>query len=177
MFEADNQDLQRFSTALPVILSIREPGAGLDDWRELDRGPGYFTIPSGQEASVRIKGIDDDDLETLAHDLSTCRAVKDLILAENRKVTDEGLPALAALPWLFSLNLSSCGLSNSGMPALAALTGLRRLNLSYCNRITDLGLKSIGNLPNLEYLDLQGCVKISHGGIARLRIRNLEIHR
>ncbi|MDD5368465.1 MAG: leucine-rich repeat domain-containing protein, partial [Anaerolineaceae bacterium] len=169
MFEAGDQKEQRFSTTLPVIVSVRAVGGGLDDWRELDRGPGYFTIPSGQEASVRAKNIDDDDLDVLAHELAACRAVIDLILAENRKVTDEGLPALAALPWLFSLNLSSCSLSNTGMPALEALSGLRRLNLSYCNRITDLGLKSIRNLPNLEYLDLQGCVKITHGGIARLR--------
>lgn len=165
-----------FSTNLPVIVYIRPLGGNSSDWRQMDRGPGYFTVEPGLEASVRIKGIDDARLKELVNDLSTCQSTSELILAENRNITDAGLPALAGLPWLTSLNLSSCSLTSSGLAALLALPGLQRLNLSYCNRLTDLGLKTIRNLPNLVYLDLQGCVKITHGGIARLRKPNLEVH-
>lgn len=166
----------RFSSSLPVIVYTRPISSGPDDWRMLDRGPGYFTIPEGEEASVRIHGIDDEGLRQLAQELAGCRAVVDLSLAENRKITDGGLEVLRALNGLSSLNVSSCNLSNTGIGILAGLRWLRRLNLSYQPRITDVGVKQLRSLDNLEYLDLQGCPKVTHGGIARLGRPGLEIH-
>jgi hypothetical protein len=40
-----------------------------------------------------------------------------------------------------------------------------------------VGLKTIQGLRKLVYLDLQGCVKISNGGVSKLRRRTLTIHK
>ncbi len=177
MAESSIASSNRFSSTLPVIVYTRlvgDPGA---DWRELDRGPGFFTVPVGEEGSVRIHNIDDPALAVLVGELEGCRSIAELNLAENRKITDGGMALLAALPQLTSLNLSSCSLTDTGLASLAKLTGLARLNLSYCNRITDLGVKKLRDLPGLSYLDLQGCVKVTNGGLSKIRKKNLVIHK
>jgi hypothetical protein len=174
--------LEHFSSRFEVVVYTRPTGDApeqwrQEDWRELDRGPGYFTIPAGQIVSVRIHGIDDDALETLVEELAPCKVVLEVSLAENRKVTDAGIACLTGLRQVISLNLSSCGLTSTGMKNLVKMRQLERLNLSYCNRITDAGLKLLKDMPALRYLDLQGCVKITNGGIAHVRRQALTIHR
>ena len=171
-----------FSSRFPVVVYIRPaedlPEAWREEaWRELDRGPGYFSIPAGQVASVRIHGIDDDVLRVISAEIAPCSRVVELGLAENRRVTDAGVASLAGLAQLISLNLSSCSLTNAGMETLAGFRQLVRLNLSYCNRITDPGLRQLKSLNRLCFLDLQGCVKLTNGGVAHLRHRGLQIHR
>jgi hypothetical protein len=167
----------RFSSSLPILLSVRPQGGSADDWRELDRGPGFFTIPPGYEASVRIHTIDDSTLSVLVQELVPCTAIVEINLSENRKITDRGLVSLAAAPQATSLNLSSCGLTDAGLETLAAFSWLSQLNLSYCNRITDVGVKKLRALSNLTSLDLQGCVKVSNGGLSKLRRPGLSIHK
>lgn len=166
-----------FSSTLPILVLYRPQGDPAAQWQELDRGPGYFHIPAGDEVSIRIQNINDAILATLMKELQECPVIAELNLSENRNITDSGLDALKALPWLTSINLSSCSLTNTGLAKLAALPRLTRLNLSYCNRITDLGLKSLTHLNRLTYLDLQGCVKITNGGLSRLHLKGLTIHR
>lgn len=164
-----------FSSTLPVMVYHRTPGE--TDWRELDLGPGVFRVPAGQQVMLRLRNIDDGALAVLAQELAGCTPVVFLNLSENRKVTGDGLELLRPLKWLTGLNLSSCALTDTGLVHLTAFTRLEHLNLSYCNRLTDLALKTIQRLNNLTFLDLQGCVKITNGGVARLRKRNLNIHR
>jgi hypothetical protein len=90
-------------------------------------------------------------------------------------VTDAGLEYLTALPLLIELNLSSCALTTTGLEHLQVFTHLERLDLSYCNRLTDLCVKSLDKLRSLTYLDLKGCVKISNGGLSKLRRPGLTI--
>ena len=167
----------RFSSALPITVSVRPAGGPEEAWRELDRGPGFFTIPPGYEASVRIHNIDDAVLSGLVQELAGCAVVVEVNLSENRKITDRGLLALEAVPQVTSLNLSSCGLTDAGLEILARFSQLSRLNLSYCNRITDVGLKRLRSLVNLRYLDLQGCVKVTNGGLSKVRRTGLDIHK
>ncbi|HEX9011905.1 MAG TPA: leucine-rich repeat domain-containing protein, partial [Anaerolineaceae bacterium] len=122
-------------------------------------------------------GIDDSVLEALVGEILGCPAVLELGLAENRRVTDAGIACLAQAPRLISLNLSSCGLTNTGLESLSGLKQLVRLNLSYCNRITDAGVRLLKGLAGLRYLDLQGCVKVTNGSIAQIRRPTLTIHR
>ncbi len=173
---------ERFSSRFEVVVYTRPAGDAPEtwreeDWRELDRGPGYFTIPEGQVASVRIHGADDATLEALAAEVAPCDAVVELGLAENRKVTDAGVARLAGLRQVVSLNLSSCSLTNTGLGTLAGFRQLVRLNLSYCNRIGDPGVKLLKALPALRFLDLQGCVKVTNGSIAHIRRAGLVIHK
>jgi Leucine-rich repeat (LRR) protein len=169
--------ISSFTTTLPVTVLCRPQGMPGADWQEFDRGPGVIQLPPGMEGSLRTRNIDDEQLACLVSEIAGCEAVTELNLSENRSVSNDGLAYLKKLPQLTSLNLSSCGLSNEGLSFLAGLTLLERLDLSYCNRITDVGLKFLWVLRNLVYLNLQGCVKASNGGISKLRRGGLTIHK
>jgi hypothetical protein len=169
--------LLTFSSSFPVIVYQRQSEDPQQDWQEIDRGPGIFHVPPDHEVMVRIKNIDDDILYDLVREIASCPAVTFLNLAENRKVTDDGLESIKPLAQLRGLNLSSCSLNDSGIRHLTALHQLVYLNLSYCNRLTDLALKYLRALSRLTYLDLQGCVKITHAGVAHMRRRELTIHK
>lgn len=165
-----------FSSSFPIEVLKYKTGQTPDQWREIDRGPGYFNPIAGWDLMVRIRNIDDSQLKQLIQELAVSSAVTFLYLAENRKITDEGLLELKHMPWLTGLNLSSCSLNDPGLAHLTALPRLATLNLSFCNRLTDKGLRNLQNLRQLSYLDLQGCIKITRKGIALLERRGLEIH-
>ena len=170
------EPISRFSTTLPIQVLIRPVESPGVDWQELDRGPGFFKIPAGHEAAVRIRAIDTATLEQLIREIGGCPLITSLNLSENRNVTDAALPLLKSMRQLTELNLSSCSISNRGLRELLALPGLVRLNLSYCNRITDAGLKPLKGLRRLAFLDIQGCVKITNGSVSKLRRQGLSIH-
>jgi hypothetical protein len=166
----------RFSSALPVIILSRPVGEDVD-WQEADRGPGYFNLPAGQEIRVRIKGINDADLAELVGDLQGVQQIHFMDLAENRNVTNDGLARIKAMPQLTGMNLSSCSITNTGLVALRSLTHLAYLNLSYCSRLSDPALKTLEAMKSLVYVDLQGCLGFTNGGLARVRRRTLTIYR
>ena len=166
-----------FSSTLPIVIFCRTTGQTAEEWKEFDRGPGFFDLPEGQEVMIKVKQINDDDLCQLSQDITGCSMVTSLDLAENRKVTDDGLECLKKLPQLVYLNLSSCDITNAGLPYLLELQRLRVLNLSYCHRLTDIGLRTIKGLPHLIFLDLQGVLKITKAGMSKIRKDGLTIHR
>lgn len=167
----------RLETELPVILLIRPTESSDPEWTDFDLGPGIFTIPTGHEVSVRIKNIDNKILAALVKEIQGCPAVTELNLTENRNITDDGIKKITPLKQLTSLNLSSCDITDAGLEFLPQLTHLRRLNLSFCNRISDLGVKKIQTfIQKLDYLDLQGCVRLTNAGINKIEHRNLTIH-
>lgn len=167
----------QFSSALPVIIYTRPADTPGVDWQELDRGPGYFTIPEGHEVRVRIKSIGDEDLPELVNELQNVAPLHFLDLSENRNITNEGLARLRPLTQLTGMNLSSCSITSTGLEHLRGLPHLEHLNLSYCNRLTDLGLKTLESMRQLTYVDIKGCLGITKGGLARMRRRNLTIYR
>lgn len=165
----------QFSSHLPVIVLARPEGS-TEDWHEVDRGPGYFTIPARDEIRVRIKSIDDQTLNDLVEELQPVAALRFLDLAENRNVTNEGLAKLVLLTQLTGLNLSSCAVTDTGLKQLRALPRLTYLNLSFCNRITEAALKTLDSMRSLTYVDVQGCLSIKRAGFARVRRRNLTLY-
>lgn len=166
----------RFSTSLPVVILTRPAGQEVD-WQEFDRGPGYFTVPAGQEIRVKMKGIADEDMVGLVRELQGVETLRFLDLAENRNVTNDGLKYLRGLTQLTGLNLSSCTITSAGVEHLRQLTHLEHLNLSYCNKLTDPALKTLEAMRNLVFVDLQGCLSITKGGLARIRRKTLKIFR
>ena len=166
-----------FSTTLPIVILCRPAGQPDVEWKEFDRGPGFFNLPQGQEVMIKVKQIDDDDLCQLSQDLAGWSMITSLDLAENRKVTDDGLECLKKLPELVYLNLSSCDITDKGLPYLLALQHLKVLNLTYCHRLTDLGLRTIKGLPHLVFLDLQGVLKITKAGMSKIHKTGLTIRR
>jgi hypothetical protein len=166
-----------FSTTLPIVIFSRPTDQSTQEWKEFDRGPGFFNLPEGQEVMIKVKQIDDDDLCQLSQDLAGCSRITALDLAENRKVTDDGVECLKKLPQLVYLNLSSCDITNTGLEYLLAMQQLRILNLSYCHRLTDIGLRTFKGLPHLAHLDLQGVLKITKAGMSKIRRDGLTIRR
>ena len=163
--------------SLPVTLFSRPPETPAIDWTEVDTGPGVVSLPEGHEYGFRIHTSDDQDLATLVKELVGLQPVTYANLAENRKITGDGVELLKAFPRLAYINLSSCGLSNEDIAHLQAFTHLTTLDLSYCNRLTGLALKFLRTLPNLQNLNLQGCIKITNGDVARFKKRGLTINK
>lgn len=166
----------QFTSEFPLIVLARPAGEDTD-WREADRGPGYFSLPAGQEIRIRIKGINDEELGALVNDLRPVAALRFLDLSENRNVTNEGLSRLKALPQLTGLNLSSCSISNAGLAYLRALPHLTYLNLTYCNHLSDPALKILEAQKSLTYVDLKGCLGFTQRGFSLVRRRNLTFAR
>ena len=171
-----------FTTTLPVQvlcrrrLSTDSSGTALLDWRDLEPGPGTIQIPAGDEASLRIRNLDDDQLQQLVREMMGCEAIRGLNLSENRKVTDAGLAYLIHLPHLQYLSLSSCDVTDHGLVYLLSLLSLEVLDLSYCNRINNEGVLKLKALSHLRYLDLQGCVRLNNRSLSKLRREGLTIH-
>ena len=162
---------------MPVVVFRYEPGQHPAEWREIDHGPGVIHLTPGEQVVVRARNIDDVELKTLVREISHCKAVTFMNLSENRKITDEGMRALAEMTHLTGVNLSSCSLNDVGIGRLTALTRLETLNISFCNKLTDTSLRHLRKLTRLTYLDLQGCVKISQKTVAMLERKTLTIHR
>lgn len=165
------------SLSFPVTVLVQPLQPATPDWQALGVGPGIFPIPEGMAAGVRARNMDDEQLKALLAEIGDCPALRMLNLAENRKITDAGLKRLAALTQLTSLNISSCDITNKGMAHLAALTRLQRLDASYCNRLTDECAKTLRALPELRWLNLQGCSKMTSRSVAHLKRPGLDIHK
>lgn len=167
----------KLTTSLPIIVYSRPNDLKTSEWRELDFGPGLILLPDNEEIMIRVKNIDDDDLAVLIKEINDIDPITGLNLSENRKITDRGLVYLQPLKGLTYLNLSSCDLTNAGLDNLVPLTHLQELDLSFCNRINDQALRIIPKFTHLQVLGLQGCVKITHAGSAKIRRQGLTIKR
>lgn len=164
-----------FMTSLPVILFSRPRTTPPTEWAEVGRGPGDITLPDGHEYGFRIRNIGDDELDILVKELAQVDPLVFANLSENRNIDDEGIELLRFLPKLRILNLSSCGLTNAGIENLKVLEHLAELDLSFCNRLTGLSLKYLREMLSLQKLNLQGCVKITNGDMARFRRPNIAL--
>ena len=172
----DGSPLQ-FSSSLPIIIYIRPQGQPELDWQELDRGPGYFTVPAGHDVRVRAKGINDQQLAELVREVADVEPLRFLDLSENRNVTNEGLGRLRQLTRLTGLNLSSCSITNPGLLHLKELPKLETLDLSFCNRLSDPSLKTLESMRNLTFVDFRGCQGLTKAGLARIRRKNFKYYR
>ena len=167
--------MPKFSSSLPIIIYDRPAGSN-ELWQDFDRGPGFFDPRPGYEIHIRTQNIDNQDLNRLVEELIAVPELAYLNLSENRRINDSGLEVLGQLTQLKGLNLSSCDITGPGLSFLTGLTQLESLNLSYCNRIADLGIRMVKSLTSLTYLDLQGCVKITRGGMSKIDRTGLIIH-
>ncbi len=165
----------RFYTSFPVTLFSRPLVTPQPDWAEVETGPGYITLPEGHEYGFRIHNIDDAQLKTLVGELAGIEPLTYANLSENRKIPEKGIEHLKGLPRLTYLNLSSCDLINEALAGLQPLIHLNTLDLSFCNRMSGPALKFLRPLANLKMLNLQGCVKVKHGDIARFQKRGMVI--
>ncbi|GER25583.1 F-box/LRR-repeat protein 7 [Striga asiatica] len=92
-------------------------------------------------------------------------------LEEEADLDDEGLLGIASrcrdLETVFLRKRIAIG--DSGISALLGYSkNLRSLDLGLCSRVSDEGIKRIGDLKHLEALSLQGCWLITDSGLASL---------
>jgi internalin A len=95
-------------------------------------------------------------------ELAALPDLRQLELSYNPQVTGVGLKELATLKDLRLLQLRSTATSDAGLKEVAELKGLRKLNLSF-TKVTDAGLGHLAALPRLEWLDLSGNVQGNPG--------------
>ncbi len=87
------------------------------------------------------------------------------------RVTDAGLAKLCKSKSLRTIGLEGTAVSDAGLVHLKQLPDLENLQLGVYRdgaRVTDEGLKTIGQLNNLRYLDLSG-TKVTNAGLVHLR--------
>eukprot|EP00762_Andalucia_godoyi_P005309 ANDGO_06809.mRNA.1 F-box/LRR-repeat protein 15 len=112
--------------------------------------------------------------EGLRSALSSCSGVESLDLSNFFDVSDEFVSVLLkGMPSVIELSLSFCSLLRH--PNFTSCQ-LRRLSLRSCSRITtDVVQEFHRILPNLEYLDLTGCVSITSFCLTHPKLQFLSL--
>jgi Leucine-rich repeat (LRR) protein len=120
------------------------------------------------------EGLEDAHVRELAS-LTNLRKLR---LANNIRLTDNGISALSALSNLLELDLAGLAFSANALSEVAArLTGLRVLVLKRCSKVGDWAMRGLSSLSNLRKLDLSN-TKVTCGGLGSIGLdsmTNLEV--
>jgi Leucine-rich repeat (LRR) protein len=153
--------LRRLKAALPECKITPEPPTAGPD----------------RAAAEWVLGLGGDVQVELAGKRSPAKAVTELptgefvlvsaSLANNSKVTDDGLTALAGAKRMESLNLNGTSITSRGVAKLGQLTGLKYLNL--CVRsVGDTDVAVLAALPNLYALEIS-YTQVGDAGLEQLK--------
>lgn len=160
--------------------SIKNPETTVESRADID------TLPP-QVDRLAAPALSDSDLEYLASRVS----VRELDLADNPNVTDDGLRHVAKLKGLEDLSLIGTGVTDKGIRHLrklpltylalsetgvgdealgyvGELTQMEQLHLRNCRRVTDIGVSKLVKLKQLWMLNLSGCSKITDRSVRAL---------
>ena len=93
----------------------------------------------------------------------------------NSRITNDSAEILAEFQKLVELNLErNASIGNAACRSLATLENLERLSLIYTG-VGEPGLFQIRRLPNLQSLDIRGCMSIANDGMKNIaRIKTLK---
>lgn len=83
-------------------------------------------------------------------------SVVDLDLSGSRALTAAGLKALARMPQLERLNLSSVNVTDAALAVLSHLPALRDFEMTWTRGVTDAGLANLESCDQLERVDVMG---------------------
>jgi len=100
-----------------------------------------------------------------------------LDLSRNGQIEDKGVATLCDLPRLSTLNLAWTTITDAGLRHIGDILSLLYLDLSHCQSITDKGLLHLTRLKNLAYLNVGGCTHITQRGLNRLTRPGLYVLR
>jgi hypothetical protein len=99
-------------------------------------------------AGIFVFELTDEKLFAIAHHLPNLRY---LIADGNTRVTDRGLHNLERFSILDSLDLEWSKVTNAGLPRIAAVKSLRWIDLGFCEGITREGASELKRMrPDLE---------------------------
>lgn len=169
------QDCQRLTDE-----ALRHAAAGLPRLRSINLSFCVAVTDAGLRHLARLPHLEDVNLRAcdgvsdagVAHLAEGAAGVaparlRALDVSFCDKVGDEALAhATAGLAGLRSLSLSACRLTDEGLERVARLSQLETLNIGQCSRVTDRGLRALGDsLLNLRAIDLYGCTGITPQGL------------
>lgn len=87
---------------------------------------------------------------------------------QSEKVTDETVGLCGQLTELKSLSLYGSSITDKGLLPLQQMGQLESLGVGK-TQITDSGLTFISEIPNLRWVWISGCPKITQTGVAKLK--------
>lgn len=125
----------------------------------------------GSLESVRLaycQQITDAGLASLAH-LGRLTRLNLGVYPGNTKITDAGLVHISELTRLHELHLTDMPVTDVGLKQLEQLENLELLWLDGCMKISDAGLASVATLEELEWVNLNDCPEITAGGVLALQ--------
>jgi hypothetical protein len=105
-----------------------------------------------------------------------CRALTSLNLWNCAGVDDDGLTAVASLPFLTEINVGYCsGLTDVGFLAIAKARVCESLNALWCVKLTDRALRALADNCPLRELNVSGCVLLGDS-VIHLANRGAGLH-
>jgi Leucine-rich repeat (LRR) protein len=137
-----------------------------DDWVNLGTTPGRVDVPGDVEVQVSAY-VKDPQAGRLARDLVAFGPVDNLDLSYS-PITDRGLAQLKDLAGVRHLNLSRTRVTDHGMPTVAAYSELVGLNLWACAAISGDGLRHLADLEAFTGLNLGRCERLTDAGLRHL---------
>ncbi len=141
------------------------PVAGLDTWAQVLRAAPAIR-------AVRVDGGtivgDRQCAQLLALPVLRDGRIVDLDLRNCTNLTHAGLPDLAALSALASLDLSGALITDATLAYVSGLVQLQKLTLDFCYAVSNTGLEQLQRLLQLTSLSLNGCSNITDAGLAHL---------
>jgi hypothetical protein len=99
--------------------------------------------------------------------LHSLTCLDDLELADNEKITDDGLRHLAGLKRLLYLDLTGAQVRGPGLAHLRSLPELHVVNLNNSS-VTDKGIERLSHVCSLFDIDLEGCGRVTDAGLRPL---------
>ncbi len=161
--------------ALMTLPSILLVSCNYDDIPSVDDAADVRSLPAGTSA-IKARRLSDKDIPSLVRLSDTVVTIRfgPGSGSYDSRITDEGLKALANIPWkrLNDLGLDQCDLiTDSGLQHLAKIKSLRILSLEGCDNITDAGLDALASMVWLEYVGLSNVSRISSARVEKLRIQ------
>ncbi len=129
-------------------------------------------LPALESIALRLTKVTDQGMAELAK----CKTLRSISIP-GTAVTDQGLTSLLALPKLSSLGLGvydeGAQVTDEGMETIGQMTELEHLELSG-TEVSGIGLKQISQLKQLKSLSIDN-TKITEAGLAELKpLQNLE---
>lgn len=99
--------------------------------------------------------------------LALLQNLRHLDLSEGTGVTNDELSCIATIPHLTHLNISFCGvmITDAGMEHVGNMWNLEHLDVTWCTAITDAGVACLRQLQRLRFLNVACCEKITDVGV------------
>ncbi len=107
---------------------------------------------------VSLQRIELEKAPVTVAGLKKLRSLKNLKYLQlfRSDVSDEGLAIIAEMNGLEQLRCGQTRVGDDGVKHLVKLKSLKAIDLSDCNRVSDLGLETLGQLPELSFVKVWG---------------------